>query len=499
MTIQPPATATASRAWTTTPVEWLPIPDLQLILTFYRKIETEDFKIALTTARGYVRPLQKFDGVLAAYAPHVLALPLAARLTTPLIQLFVSARSQVTTAPAVHRDLQTLIEAVSFLDDSADLTALREAQRALYIPRKQRKIVARHRLSLTKKEFELKFPSLAAGLDAERVGARVEKLSTKSRGNAVDELRAYIDALSARDPSLVVDDAKALFTPKKIDIYIDALQRRCETGVVRALQRLRTAIRRIDDSDLYDWVDERIKKLGALEQDGGQRERLAASMTPEDGKKIAAYFDDDRTEALVKEWSGWSNSTKNNVRDAFLYCLGSLQRTAPELVPRPIAERFPPYAIDGIIEDQLQTCSTATIALRLRSLKQMLDRADSHSNHDWILARASALSNSHPHERKTKEYTPVLEVVRKAFAVMDDCLLRFEILENLQHVASLRRVAEKYRDGLVLAFLCFLAPRARALAEIRFGATLKQDEAGFLYDVVGKKWPTRYEACPASA
>jgi hypothetical protein len=69
---------------------------------------------------------------------------------------------------------------------------------------------------------------------------------------------------------------------------------------------------------------------------------------------------------------------------------------------------------------------------------------------------------------------------------MDDCLLRFEILENLKGVASIRRVAETYRDGLVLAFLCFLAPRARALAEIRLGGTLKQDEGGLLYDVIGK-------------
>lgn len=469
-------------------VESLPLGDLQLVVD-YKKRASESAGCSERTVQGYIDSLCAFDRALASSAPWLLALPLSKRVGPEGVMAYVATRPP----EKLLKNLQVLIAAIAAIDPSADLEPLRTAQRRVYV-RHQPKDGSTQNLRWSPEKFKEQFPHLHAALRANVLDARREQLSERSVGFHEAEIRGFLHALNCGRPDQIRDD-NSMFSAENVVACFETWRMR-GNNIAGTLIRLRNAFRRIGPIAGYDWMDELIRLEKPTYKAPPKETRSLKLTKAEEEKLFAPFFDDNNYRAVKKNWRGWAAATKTNVRSSYCACFGSLLRVAPEMAGVGQFDCFTADTIDLMVPEMLTTCQPQVVKQRLRDLKRLLKRANPDTDYEWLASKASSLKKKKGRkDQPGSSYVPVIDLIRRGLAIMDDSLKRIGIIGE-SGVGSLRRVAQRYRDGLILVFLGFTPLRGAYLHGVRIGSTLSIDPGGYLYKDISKNGHKDWKRIP---
>lgn len=324
-----------------------------------------------------------------------------------------------------------------------------------------------------------------------RAKERAITLSPHSRGTITYIYHIFLAALDRGAPAIFALPPGERRTPAAVQILVEAAaapDRPWEAAA--AVRGLKFAFDHLFPAGDHSWMLVVARKLEALDPDKrkpGEDKRMQGRAIAEndilkaDAAAFNAAFPNDRRGYKRMGVEPLKKSTRKVRWSIFRYFLGAIQRGAPSLLALPFRDKITPEAIDCFITEHELACDPATVVERLNILIRIIARMEPSLEIDWRRDRAAAQP---ARRRRRQRDVPTIDagaVIVRGIKLMRDARRRLErIARTGSQLWNRRRIAERYRSGLMLAFWIIDPLRLGNFSDLRLGSTLIKDAAGYL-------------------
>jgi hypothetical protein len=324
-----------------------------------------------------------------------------------------------------------------------------------------------------------------------RAKERAITLSRHSRGRITYFYHVFLAALDRRAPTIFALPPAERRTPAAVQVLVEvAAPSDRPWEAAPAVRGLKFAFDHLFPVGEHQWMLAVARSLEALDPDKSKRDedkRMHGRAIAEDDIPLAdadafiASFPETRRGYKRQRLEPLKKSTRKVRWSIFRYFLGAIQRGAPSLLALPFRDKITPEAIDCFITEHELTCEPATVAERLDILIRIIARLEPGLDIDWLIDLAA----SRPAQRRPRQRdVPTIDagaVIVRGIKLMRDARRRLEcVARTHSQLWNERKIAERYRAGLMLAFWIIDPLRLGNFADLRLGSTFIKDNAGYL-------------------
>lgn len=436
-----------------------------------------DVDLTESTVAAYSYEYRRYLGFLTANRDAVLALPPAARFGAPHLtayaDLLLAEKGKAVTLAVLKQLSQCLRLAVP--------AAPRDALKALIATIHDVSAAPNSKVGDRLKAIK-SLPTADRALLTQLERSEPPSATTRiTRANAIGDYKRFLGVLALQCPEVLALAPEQRITHASVEAYARALEAR--GGAKATAMRLRAfklAIKLVlPGVDLAPIMDA-TRHYRRLANGGSSPRDMRASSSakrelcsPPEIQTLDALEQDD----ILNDRGAARKATARGFRYCYLEFIACAARHEPALLERPLARRDLPAMLRCYIAEKQPLWARSTMTTALTSILRVLSR----------MLPAGDLSPLRDEIRKF-HYTPntdfwgttvdVAELLALGLRICDEARARLRELRDVKHpYRSLRSLAERYRNGLMILTLGLSALRVTNFSELGEGTTFV-DEHG---------------------